>query len=84
MGFLFLLLYGFVAGLIARALVPGKDTMGIVPTILLGVIGSLIGGVLAVVLFADRTFAGFEPAGLFGAIIGAVIALLIYRRMKTA
>jgi uncharacterized membrane protein YeaQ/YmgE (transglycosylase-associated protein family) len=57
--------------------------MGIVPTILLGIIGSFIGGVLAV-LFTSATFDGFEVSGLIGSIIGAIVALLIYRRMKTA
>jgi len=57
--------------------------MGILSTIVLGIVGSLIGGVLAV-LFTSETFDGYTPAGLIGAIIGAIVALLIYRRMRTA
>jgi uncharacterized membrane protein YeaQ/YmgE (transglycosylase-associated protein family) len=83
LGFVWLLIYGFVAGLIARAVVPGSDAMGILATIVLGIVGSLVGGVLAV-LFTSETFDGFTPAGLFGAIIGAIVALLIYRRMRRA
>ena len=84
MGFIWILIVGLVAGLIARAVVPGKDAMGMMPTLVLGLVGSLIGGVLAVILFADRTFDGFQPAGLIGAIIGAIVALLIYRQMRKA
>ena len=84
MGFVWILLVGLVAGLVARAVVPGKDAMGIGPTLVLGLVGSLIGGVLATLLFEDRTFDDFTPAGIIGAIIGAIVALLIYRQMRKA
>ena len=83
MGFVWILIVGLVAGLIARAVVPGKDAMGILPTIVLGLVGSLVGGVLAV-LFTSETFDTYSPAGLIGAIIGAIVALLIYRQMRKA
>jgi uncharacterized membrane protein YeaQ/YmgE (transglycosylase-associated protein family) len=75
------LVIGLVAGFAARALVPGKDAMGILPTILLGVVGSFLGGLLAV-LFTDRKFDDFGPSKIIGSIIGAIVALLIYRFMK--
>ena len=83
MGFVWILIVGLVAGLIARAVVPGRDTMGILPTIVLGLVGSLVGGVLAV-LFTSETFDTYSPAGIIGAIIGAIVALLIYRQMRKA
>jgi uncharacterized membrane protein YeaQ/YmgE (transglycosylase-associated protein family) len=61
--------------------VPGKDAMGLIPTAILGVVGSVVGGLLAV-LFTDRKFDDFTPAKIFGSILGAIIALLVYRRMK--
>jgi len=77
------LIVGFVAGLLARAVVPGRDAMGLIPTIVLGIIGSFIGGVIAV-LFTSREFGDYSTSGLIGSIVGAIVALLIYRRMKTA
>lgn len=75
------ILFGLVVGAIARLLVPGRDPMGCLGTILLGVAGSVVGGFLASLLFTgfrDR----FEPAGFLGAIIGGVIVLLIGRRFR--
>ncbi len=66
------LLLGLVAGALARLLVPGRDPMGWVGTIVLGIVGSLVGGFLADALFDD------QAVGLVGSVIGAVIVLLIY------
>ena len=75
-----LIIIGAIAGFIARALVPGKDPMGIVQTILLGIVGSFVGGFLADVLFrSDSEDRGLSPAGIIGSIIGAIIVLLVYR-----
>jgi len=75
-----LIIIGAIAGFIARALVPGKDPMGIGATILLGIVGSFIGGFLGYLLFhKDATQGALQPSGIIGSIIGAVIALLIYR-----
>jgi uncharacterized membrane protein YeaQ/YmgE (transglycosylase-associated protein family) len=77
-----LIIVGLIAGALARLLVPGRDPMGIGATILLGIVGSFIGGFLGYVLFhkdGDEGF--FQPSGLIGSIIGAIIALLIYRKV---
>ncbi len=75
-----LLVIGLVAGFLARALVPGPDPMGVVGTIVLGIIGSFIGGFLGYVLMGkDLDEGAIQPSGVIGSIIGAVIALLIYR-----
>jgi uncharacterized membrane protein YeaQ/YmgE (transglycosylase-associated protein family) len=66
------LLLGLVAGALARLLVPGRDPMGWVGTIVLGIVGSFVGGFLANALFDD------QAVGLVGSVIGAVIVLLIY------
>jgi len=75
-----LIIIGAIAGFIARALVPGKDPMGIGATILLGIVGSFIGGFLGWALFGkDLNEGALQPSGIIGSIVGAIIALLIYR-----
>ena len=75
------LLVGLIAGAVARFLVPGEDPMGWLGTLVLGLIGSLIGGFLANVIFAGE--ADISTSGIIGSIIGAIIALLIYRAMRS-
>ncbi len=72
-----LVIVGLVAGFLARALVPGDDSMSIGSTILLGIVGSFVGGFLGSLLFGNED--GYlRPANLLGSIVGAVIALLVY------
>ncbi len=74
-----LIIIGLIAGFIARAVVPGDDSMSIAKTIVLGIIGSFVGGFLADVLFrSDGEDAGLGPVGILGSIVGAVIALVVY------
>jgi len=76
---IWMLVLGVIAGFVARALVPGDDSMSVGATIVLGIIGSFVGGFLADVLFrSDAEDMGLGPAGIIGSIIGAVIVLLIY------
>jgi uncharacterized membrane protein YeaQ/YmgE (transglycosylase-associated protein family) len=77
MNIIWWLIIGLLAGALARLLVPGRDPMGVLATLALGLVGSLIGGFLGFLL--DEGEGAFSPAGLIGSIIGAVIALLIYR-----
>ena len=75
-----MIIIGAIAGFVARAIVPGDDSMSIVATIVLGIVGSLIGGFLGYVLFGkDISEGALQPAGILGSIVGAVIALLVYR-----
>jgi uncharacterized membrane protein YeaQ/YmgE (transglycosylase-associated protein family) len=80
MGIIGLLIIGLVAGAIARFLVPGPDPIGIVGTLVLGVVGSLVGGTLYNLIFQGDL--EFTTASWIGSIIGAVIALLIYRAVS--
>ena len=76
---IWMLVLGLIAGAVARLLVPGDDPMGIGGTILLGIIGSFVGGFLANALFTPGDQEGFGPAGIIGSILGAILVLLIYR-----
>lgn len=73
MGIIGWLVLGLVAGAVARLLVPGRDPMGLLGTMLLGLAGSLVGGFLADLLFDD------EAIGLVGSVVGAVLVLLVFR-----
>ena len=80
LGFImFMLVVGAIAGFLARLLVPGPDPMGVGATILLGVVGSFVGGFLGWAIFGkDLSEGALQPSGIFGSVIGAVIALLVY------
>ena len=76
MGILTWIVFGFIIGLLARAVIPGKQAMGLVMTTLLGIAGSLIGGLVASALTGGNA-TGFQPSGFIGSLIGAVVLLLI-------
>lgn len=78
-----LIVIGLIAGAIARLLVPGKQDLSILATIVLGIIGSFVGGFLGYLLFHKDSQDGFvQPSSWFGSIIGAVIVLLIWLRVS--
>lgn len=77
-----LIIIGLIAGAVARLLIPGKQDIGVVMTIVLGIIGSFVGGFLGYLIFHKDAHDGFfQPAGIIGSIIGAIIVLLIYTRV---
>lgn len=76
MGIIGWIIVGLIAGALARLLVPGRDSMGILGTLLLGLAGSLLGGFLANALFDDTA------VGIIGSTVGAVIVLLVYRAVQ--
>lgn len=77
MGLITMLVVGLIAGLLARALMPGNDAMGWIPTIILGIVGSFVGGFLASLVLHDNTgnTSDFHPTGVVGSVIGALIVL---------
>ena len=79
----YLLIVGIVAGFLARLLVPGRDPMGFWATVLLGIIGSFVGGFLGYVLFnKDLDEGALQTSGILGSIIGAILVLLVYRSVS--
>jgi len=82
MGIIGWIIIGLIAGAIARWIMPGADPMGWLGTIVLGIVGSLVGGTLLNLI----TGGGLElsAAGILGSILGALIVLYVWRRMRPA
>ena len=78
MGFLGFLLLGLIAGAIAKAILPGRQGGGIVITLILGVVGALLGGFIGSALFGVGLEKFFDISTWLLAIGGAVIVLLVY------
>ena len=76
MGIVLFILFGFIIGLLARAIMPGDQKMGILMTTGLGVAGSFLGGFLTS-LITDNRVTDFNTAGIIGSIIGALLLLFI-------
>lgn len=75
------IIVGFVVGLLARAIVPGADSMGFLATTCLGILGSVVGGLLGRVISKPREGSKFHPAGFFLSLVGAIVLLVIWRYM---
>ena len=82
MGFIWWLIIGLIAGALARLIMPGRDAMGILATIVLGIVGSIIGGLVSWAIWGAET-EGFRPAGLLLSILGAILVLWIFRMVKS-
>jgi uncharacterized membrane protein YeaQ/YmgE (transglycosylase-associated protein family) len=80
MGILGWIVLGLLAGAIAKAILPGDDPGGIIVTMIIGIVGAILGGFLAQVLFnVDTVDRFFDVSTWLTAIIGAIILLVIYR-----
>ena len=76
MGILGWIVFGLIVGAIAKLLMPGRDPGGIIVTMVLGIVGALLGGFVGQAL---GLYAPGEPAGFIMAVVGAIVVLLIYR-----
>ena len=81
MHLLLFLVFGFVVGLIARAVMPGTQQMGIIKTTVVGAVGSFVGGLLGNLISGDG-LGHVHSAGWIGSIIGALVLLLILGRSR--
>ena len=80
MGIIAFIILGLLAGIIAKALMPGRDPGGIIVTALIGIAGALLGGFLSIAIFdADPLDELLDISTLLTAIVGAIILLVIYR-----
>jgi len=74
------IILGLVAGALARLLVPGKDSMSLAMTAVIGIAGSFVGGFLGYLIGHDKGEGGLQTSGVIGSVIGAVIVLLAWRK----
>jgi uncharacterized membrane protein YeaQ/YmgE (transglycosylase-associated protein family) len=77
MSILWWIIFGAIVGAIAKFIMPGKDPGGIIVTIILGILGSVVGGFLFGILMPGRS--ANSPAGWIGSIVGALLLLWLYR-----
>lgn len=79
------IVFGFLVGLVARALVPGTQRLGFAATTALGVVGSIAGGLIAGLVTLQPVLSA-HPAGFLGSILGAALVLFVVAgtRMRTA
>jgi uncharacterized membrane protein YeaQ/YmgE (transglycosylase-associated protein family) len=78
MSIIVFIIIGLLAGLIARALMPGRQAMGLIATALLGMAGSLLGGFVGSLLRGgDGNFFALNPAGLIMSVLGAMLVLFL-------
>lgn len=81
MGILSWIFFGLVAGILARCIMPGKEHLGIIVTILLGVIGALIGGVISTALGLGKV-SGFNLYSILISTAGAIIVLFVVHKIR--
>ena len=81
MGWLAWILFGLIAGIIAKFLMPGRDPGGFIVTILIGIVGAVIGGFIGNFI-GFGGISGFDLRSMVIAVLGAILLLFIYRRLK--
>lgn len=76
------IIFGLVAGAVAKFLMPGKDPGGFIGTIVIGVVGAFVGGLIANVLGFGAVSPGFHLTSFIFAVIGSIVLLIVYRFVK--
>jgi uncharacterized membrane protein YeaQ/YmgE (transglycosylase-associated protein family) len=78
MQYVWMVIVGFVVGLVARALLPGDQKLGLIMTAVLGIVGSLLAGVLGQ---AIGWYQAGQGAGFLGSVVGAIVVLFVYSKV---
>jgi uncharacterized membrane protein YeaQ/YmgE (transglycosylase-associated protein family) len=78
MQYVWMVIVGFVVGLVARALLPGDQKLGLIMTAVLGIVGSLLAGVLGQ---AVGWYQAGQGAGFLGSVVGAIVVLFVYSKV---
>ena len=78
------IIVGFIVGLVARAVMPGNQHLGLIMTSLLGIVGGVVGGLIGRLFSKPEPCSAFHAAGFIMSVIGAIIVLFIYGRFAAA
>ncbi|WP_067703340.1 MULTISPECIES: GlsB/YeaQ/YmgE family stress response membrane protein [unclassified Erwinia] len=83
MGIISWIIFGLIAGIIAKWIMPGKDGGGFIMTVILGIVGAVVGGWISTTLFHMGKVDGFNFGSFAVAVVGAIVVLWIYRKVKS-
>ena len=78
-----MIVVGLIAGALARLILPGKDPMSLLMTIVLGIAGSFLGGLISRLIWRPEADTAFRPGGLILSVVGALLLLWIWRMIRT-
>ena len=84
MGIIAWIVFGLIAGIIAKFIMPGRDGGGFILTCVLGVIGAVVGGWLSTVFGVGGSVSGFNLHSFLVAVVGAIVVLAIFRLLRRA
>ncbi|EOK6031634.1 GlsB/YeaQ/YmgE family stress response membrane protein [Salmonella enterica subsp. enterica serovar Kentucky] len=82
MGIIAWIVFGLIAGVIAKLLMPGRDGGGFILTCILGIVGAVVGGWLATMFGIGGSISGFNLHSFLVAVVGAIVVLVIFRLMR--
>ncbi|EAR2000353.1 GlsB/YeaQ/YmgE family stress response membrane protein [Salmonella enterica] len=82
MGIIAWIIFGLIAGVIAKVLMPGRDGGGFILTCILGIVGAVVGGWLATMFGIGGSISGFNLHSFLVAVVGAIVVLLIFRLLR--
>ncbi len=84
MGIIAWIVFGLIAGVIAKLLMPGRDGGGFILTCILGIVGAVVGGWLATMFGIGGSISGFNLHSFLVAVVGAIVVLVIFRLLRRA
>ncbi|EAM2982339.1 GlsB/YeaQ/YmgE family stress response membrane protein [Salmonella enterica subsp. diarizonae] len=82
MGIIAWIIFGLIAGVIAKLLMPGRDGGGFILTCILGIVGAVVGGWLATMFGIGGSISGFDLHSFLVAVVGAIVMLVIFRLLR--
>lgn len=82
MGIIAWIVFGLIAGVIAKLLMPGRDGGGFILTCILGIVGAVVGGWLATMFGIGGSISGFNLHSFLVAVVGAIVVLVIFRLLR--
>ncbi|ACF92918.1 GlsB/YeaQ/YmgE family stress response membrane protein [Salmonella enterica] len=82
MGIIAWIIFGLIAGVIAKLLMPGRDGGGFILTCILGIVGAVVGGWLATMFGIGGSISGFNLHSFLVAVVGAIVVLVIFRLLR--